>query len=66
MDSFKEYMAEKKKETGIDYGDFPYPFLLLLGGYTLILIIDKVIFDTHAVFGDHDHDDDHHEHGRQS
>ena len=34
----------------------PFPFLLLVTGYTLILIIDKVLFDTHAILG---HDDDH-------
>ena len=31
----------------------------MLAGYTLILLIDKVIFDTHAVFGDHDHEQEH-------
>jgi hypothetical protein len=29
--------------------------VLLLTGYTLILLIDKVMFDTHALFDDHDH-----------
>ena len=33
---------------------FPLPYLLVLVGYTLILIIDKVMFDTHALFEDHD------------
>lgn len=32
--------------------------MLLFVGYTLILIIDKVMFDTHALF-----DDDHDHHG---
>lgn len=28
----------------------------MLIGYTLILVVDKVIFDTHSVLGDHEHD----------
>lgn len=39
-----------------DKGDFPMPFFLVLCGYTLILIIDKVLFDTHVILGDHDHE----------
>lgn len=38
---------------------FPLPELLIFCGYTIILIIDKVLFDTHALF---DHDEDGHEH----
>ena len=34
---------------------FPLPQLLMFCGYTLILIIDKVLFDTHSLF-DHDHE----------
>ena len=34
---------------------YPLPFLLLVLGYTLILILDKVVFDSHALF----HGDDH-------
>jgi zinc transporter ZupT len=42
----------------------PLPTLLMVGGYTLILIIDKVLFDTHSLFADdHGHgqgeDNDH-------
>ena len=33
---------------------FPLPELLVFFGYTIILVIDKVLFDTHALF-DHDH-----------
>lgn len=29
---------------------FPLPYVLLFIGYTLILLIDKVMFDTHALF----------------
>ena len=35
---------------------FPLPEILIFAGYTIILIIDKVLFDTHALF-DHDHED---------
>ena len=42
----------------LDEDHFPIPFLTLLSGYTLILIIDKVIFDVHSVF-DHEHDHNH-------
>ena len=39
----------------------PIPFLLLVAGYSFILIIDKVLFDTHAILGhdgeDHGHDE---------
>jgi len=34
---------------------FPLPEILVFAGYTIILIIDKVLFDTHALF-DHDHE----------
>ena len=38
---------------------FPLPEVLIFCGYTIILVIDKVLFDTHALF-----DDDHgHGHG---
>ena len=39
---------------------FPLPEILIFSGYTIILIIDKVLFDTHALF-DHDHDDSGHD-----
>ena len=35
---------------------FPLPYFLMFVGYTLILIIDKVLFDTHALFDHDDHD----------
>lgn len=34
------------------------PFFLLVSGYTLILIIDKVLFDTHAILGHDGHDEE--------
>ena len=43
-----------------DHGDepFPLPYLLLITGYTLMLFIDKVLFNAHATF-DHGHDHGH-------
>ena len=32
---------------------FPLPEVLAFAGYTVILIFDKVLFDTHALFDDH-------------
>ena len=37
-------------------GLFPLPEVLTFAGYTLILILDKVLFDTHALFDNDDHD----------
>jgi zinc transporter ZupT len=34
---------------------FPIPYLLYFVGYTFILIVDRVVFDSHALF-----EDDHH------
>lgn len=40
----------------------PVPTLLMVAGYTLILIIDKVLFDTHSLFADeHGHGEEGHE-----
>lgn len=34
-----------------DWGDlFPVPFFLMWAGYTIILVLDKVMFDTSALF----------------
>ena len=35
--------------TELHVSDFPLPFVLLLVGYTLILMIDKVLFDTQVI-----------------
>lgn len=44
-------------------GHFPLPFVLVFAGYTFILLVDKVMFDSHALF-DHDHGHGHgHGHG---
>ena len=51
------------EEQGIK-NPFPLPYLLMVVGYTIILILDKVLFDAHAVLHDdggghaHDHKGD--------
>lgn len=47
---------------------FPLPFVLVFAGYSFILLIDRVMFDSHALFehGEEGHGDgkgghDHHE-----
>ena len=57
-------MIEKWNEIETEKGVekiFPLPEALIFCGYTLILVIDKVLFDTHALF-DHDHDESGHDH----
>ena len=34
---------------------FPLPYLIFFLGYTFILVIDRVLFDSHALFDDDDH-----------
>ena len=36
---------------------FPLPFVLVFAGYSFILIIDRVMFDSHALF-EHGHDEE--------
>ena len=44
---------------GLKHGDdndyFPLPFALAFAGYAFILLIDKVVFDTHSLIGEHHH-----------
>lgn len=42
-----EYIVIKLEE-GVDT-PFPLPYMLVFCGYTLVLIIDKVMFDSHAL-----------------
>jgi len=39
---------------------FPLPYTLVFVGYSIILLMDKVLFDTHALFEDNEA---HAEHG---
>lgn len=41
---------------------FPLPFVLVFAGYSFILIIDRVMFDSHALF-EHGHGDEEKGHG---
>jgi zinc transporter ZupT len=34
---------------------FPLPYLIFFFGYTFILVIDRVLFDSHALFDDDEH-----------
>ncbi|CAI2373214.1 unnamed protein product [Moneuplotes crassus] len=60
---YLEYMEENENEQmSLTHGDddddddpFPLPFVLTFVGYAFILLIDKVIFDTHSLLGDHQH-----------
>lgn len=52
--------------------EIPLPFMLVFCGYTFILLVDKVMFDSHALFGGHDHGHGHggeeeagHDHGKK-
>lgn len=42
---------------------FPLPYVLIFVGYSIILLIDKVMFDTHALF---DNNEAGHSHGGPS
>lgn len=53
--SYIEYKKAKGGPAAEDDEFFPLPEFLVFCGYTLILIIDKVMFDTHALF---DHEED--------
>ena len=56
-ESFTSFNGEEDNEP------FPLPFILVFCGYTFILLVDKVMFDSHALF-DHGHGDGHgHGHG---
>lgn len=36
-------------EISENLANFPMPYLLLVSGYTLILVIDRVLFDSHDI-----------------
>jgi len=71
--SYSEYMAENHDhdQEGDGHGDgdeghmFPLPYVLVFCGYAFILMVDKVMFDSHALIH-HDHGDGHdHAHGHE-
>ena len=57
---YAEFMEDDHDEA-LNHGDdgdddfFPLPFVLTFVGYAFILLIDKVIFDTHSLVGEHHH-----------
>jgi zinc transporter ZupT len=53
--------AEIEASKGVTH-IFPMPELLVVCGYTFILIIDKVLFDTHALFEHDEHGEGGHSH----
>ena len=62
--SYTEYLEKGEEEhdeheeeaSGHNHSDdFPLPFALVFLGYALILFIDKVVFDTHSLVGQHAH-----------
>lgn len=62
--SYAEYMEKHEDDPdhlGHDHEDagFPLPFALVFVGYSFILLIDKVIFDTHSLVGEHHHGHSH-------
>ena len=62
-EGWAEYNEDHDHEHGsLRHGDeddiFPLPFVLVFVGYFLLLLIDKVLFDTHSLM-DHGHDHGH-------
>ena len=56
MHVLPEEIEEWGNYTAEHFGDvdvFPLPEVLAFAGFTLILILDKVLFDTHALFDAH-------------
>lgn len=61
---WNEYQCEQYKEANPDKKSCPdfyqVQFLILVSGYGLMLILDKVVFDAHSMLHD---DEEGHEHG---
>ena len=56
MEGYTEHMEVDKGQDTY----FPLPYFLVFCGYTLILIMDKVLFDSHAILdGAHGHGHNH-------
>ena len=49
-DISEKFFVTIQPETGINA---PLPFILIFLGYTLVLTVDRVLFDSHALFDDH-------------
>jgi len=68
INKYNEYMEEREEheeheeeheheeeEEGHSHGEFPVPQILIFAGYALILIIDRVLFDTHGLMDEEQH-----------
>lgn len=51
VEGWKEYREDQGKGA-----EFPAPFLFAISGYTLMLVLDKVLFDAHPLGTEDDHD----------
>lgn len=54
--SYQEFMCNRfnERNPGDDCPEFfPLPYLLLVCGYVVILVLDKVLFDSHPMIHDH-------------
>jgi zinc transporter ZupT len=60
-DGFRQYMKSGGLTHGDGDDDFPLPFALVFLGYAFILLIDKVVFDTHSLVDGHDHNNHGHD-----
>ena len=64
MNGLSNYFAEEhlremygEKTDNQDEDFFPLPEFLVFSGYTLILFVDKVLFDTQALFDENSNKD---------
>jgi len=52
----EEHEEDEEESGGHNHsGEFPLPFAMVFLGYALILLVDKVVFDTHSLVGQHAH-----------
>ena len=49
-DVSERFFVSVQPDTGINA---PLPFILIFLGYTIVLTVDRVMFDSHALFDDH-------------
>ena len=65
LEEFEHYLhpdqaayAQRRLSNGVNADEdepFPVPFVLIFAGYAIVLFIDKVIFDTEELVGEHHH-----------
>ena len=54
-----EYDSDGYRLRHEEHGWETFPYLMYFVGYFIILMVDKVIFDTHSLAGDHGHGGEH-------